>query len=383
VAAVGEQLGFAGMPERLFVCTPSKLGAYTDCPRRYRYGYVDRPAPPKGPPWAHNSLGASVHTALKNWYATSADRRDPAILPGLEPTQPMRVDVPGFRLLGREIMREATSDAAFPAARRDQQLCRTPRVRCCWLHSTTVVPDDISRITVDITELLPTIISRVAPAGDLQLYVLELAPSTDTRVVDLPEAQPIVKQALELRAAYRVPFWEAVLLLSRRGNEIVTEKILDSAIFHQPMDNAKQTINISAKELTTRKLADLSRRLSERQALVVSSKVVTQDRAGHIPMIDFRIRPSAENERLAASILKRIGHRGTLLNSGNSFHFYGHDLLSGYEQLVRFLGRASLFAPFVDQRWIAHQLIEGSCALRVSPGKVLGTPPTVVAEINS
>lgn len=68
------------MPERLFVCTPSKLGAYTDCPRRYRYAYVDRPAPPKGPPWAHNSLGSSVHTALKNWYALPADRRHPEVL---------------------------------------------------------------------------------------------------------------------------------------------------------------------------------------------------------------------------------------------------------------------------------------------------------------
>jgi putative RecB family exonuclease len=77
------QLGFAGMPERLFVCTPSKLGAYVDCPRRYRYSYVDRPTPPKGPPWAHNSLGASVHTALKNWYAVSADRRAPGVLPTL------------------------------------------------------------------------------------------------------------------------------------------------------------------------------------------------------------------------------------------------------------------------------------------------------------
>jgi len=28
--------GFEGMPERLFVCTPSKLGAFADCPRRYR-----------------------------------------------------------------------------------------------------------------------------------------------------------------------------------------------------------------------------------------------------------------------------------------------------------------------------------------------------------
>jgi putative RecB family exonuclease len=78
-----EQLGFAGMPERLFVCTPSKLGTYTDCPRRYRFSYVDRPTPPKGAPWAHNSLGASVHTALKNWYALSPERRVPGSLPTL------------------------------------------------------------------------------------------------------------------------------------------------------------------------------------------------------------------------------------------------------------------------------------------------------------
>jgi putative RecB family exonuclease len=82
-SAVPEQLGFDGMPERLFVCTPSKLGSFADCPRRYRYSYVDRPSPPKGPPWAHNSLGASVHTALKNWYALPAAKRHPGVLPTL------------------------------------------------------------------------------------------------------------------------------------------------------------------------------------------------------------------------------------------------------------------------------------------------------------
>jgi RecB family exonuclease len=71
------------MPERLFTCTPSKLGAYEDCPRRYRYSYVDRPSPQKGPPWAHNSLGASVHTALKNWFALPVPRRSVRELPAL------------------------------------------------------------------------------------------------------------------------------------------------------------------------------------------------------------------------------------------------------------------------------------------------------------
>ncbi|PZM92941.1 MAG: recombinase RecB [Actinobacteria bacterium] len=68
------------MPARLFVCTPTKLAAYADCPRRYRYSYVDRPAPPKGPPWAHTSLGASLHIALRNWYALPAERRRPEVV---------------------------------------------------------------------------------------------------------------------------------------------------------------------------------------------------------------------------------------------------------------------------------------------------------------
>lgn len=78
-----EQLGLFQEPRRLFVCTPSKLAAFEECPRRYRYAYVDRPSPPKGPPWAHNSLGASVHTALRNWFELPAARRDPSVLAGL------------------------------------------------------------------------------------------------------------------------------------------------------------------------------------------------------------------------------------------------------------------------------------------------------------
>ncbi len=57
-----------GMPRRLFPATPSKLAAFSDCPRRYRFAYVDRPSPPKGPPWAHNTVGSAVHAALRSWW---------------------------------------------------------------------------------------------------------------------------------------------------------------------------------------------------------------------------------------------------------------------------------------------------------------------------
>jgi putative RecB family exonuclease len=72
------QLEMPGMPRRLFPATPSKLAAFADCPRRYRYAYVDRPTPPKGPAWAHNTVGAAVHAALRSWWDLPVDKRTTA-----------------------------------------------------------------------------------------------------------------------------------------------------------------------------------------------------------------------------------------------------------------------------------------------------------------
>jgi RecB family exonuclease len=72
-----EQLGFEGMPKRLYPCTPSRLNTWLDCPRRYRMTYLDRPKPERGPPWAHNSVGASVHNALAGWWRLPAPDRTP------------------------------------------------------------------------------------------------------------------------------------------------------------------------------------------------------------------------------------------------------------------------------------------------------------------
>jgi len=77
VTATALQLDLAGMPARLFACTPSRLATWLDCPRRYKFVYVDRPVPAKGPPWAHNSVGASVHAALAAWWSLPVERRTP------------------------------------------------------------------------------------------------------------------------------------------------------------------------------------------------------------------------------------------------------------------------------------------------------------------
>ena len=72
-----EELALEGMPRRLFTATPSKLATWADCPRRYRMTYLDRPTPQRGAPWAHNSVGATAHNALREWFLLPVPRRTP------------------------------------------------------------------------------------------------------------------------------------------------------------------------------------------------------------------------------------------------------------------------------------------------------------------
>lgn len=81
-----------GMPGSLYAASPSKLNAFLDCPRRYRFAYVDRPTPPKRPPRAHTSMGTAIHNALRDWW--DRDERTPAA--GAELVELAWIDV-GFR----------------------------------------------------------------------------------------------------------------------------------------------------------------------------------------------------------------------------------------------------------------------------------------------
>lgn len=58
--------------------TPARLDTWDTCPRRYRMLHLDRPAPPRGGAFAHTTVGAVVHLALRSLAALPADRRTPA-----------------------------------------------------------------------------------------------------------------------------------------------------------------------------------------------------------------------------------------------------------------------------------------------------------------
>jgi RecB family exonuclease len=72
------QLGFDAMPRKLIKVTPSRLSTWVDCPRRFRMAYLDRPAPPRGGAWAHSTLGAVVHNALRAFFDLPVAKRTAA-----------------------------------------------------------------------------------------------------------------------------------------------------------------------------------------------------------------------------------------------------------------------------------------------------------------
>jgi putative RecB family exonuclease len=98
------QLELMDLPRPLFPATPSKLSSF-DCPRRYWFNYLARPAPAKGPPWAHNTRGAAVHVALARWWQLPAGQRTPEA---------------GANLVRRNWQTDGFADAAQSDAWREQ-----------------------------------------------------------------------------------------------------------------------------------------------------------------------------------------------------------------------------------------------------------------------
>lgn len=58
-----------------YKASPSKLNAWLDCPRRFKFVYVERRRTTKQ--WAHFSFGTTVHNALKKWWELPVPLRRP------------------------------------------------------------------------------------------------------------------------------------------------------------------------------------------------------------------------------------------------------------------------------------------------------------------
>lgn len=202
-------------------------------------------------------------------------------------------------------------------------------------------------------------------------------PIQDDPSITIPE-QAIIEQGLAIRDNLHLPFWDSVFvhLLTHPTH---APAILSRAALHNPQDS--DSFNVPREDCTESHLCQIIQRLPSGKILAISSKVFTAGgEALHLPMLDFHCPASGPTEKLVRAILGRLGLHGYLVGSGRSYHFYGRQLVDE-RSLLTILGNSLLFCPVIDRAWIAHQIIERACGLRISPGKEYRDCPEVICEV--
>jgi hypothetical protein len=200
---------------------------------------------------------------------------------------------------------------------------------------------------------------------------------------DAPQLQERIKfskveslqfnEAIKIRDNTMLPFWDS-LMLSYHNREEFSKEILRGALLH----NFKRDKYFVEREHFIN--THLDEFLSNNINFAVNSEVITvNNERKHLILLDFHIQESKRNQRVVESVLEAMSlNDGYLLRSGKSYHFIGMNLINEYE-LINILGKSLFFAPIIDKAWVAHQLIERSCSLRIT--KKHGIYPTVIKEI--
>jgi hypothetical protein len=165
---------------------------------------------------------------------------------------------------------------------------------------------------------------------------------------------------------------------------MATQDVQADTLLHMAQRHNAQTPStefIHRKDVNISVFERLIRGLEPGQMLAASSRVECVGKEDmHIPMLDSHCDVSAANDRRVRFITIALGLHGYIVHSGRSYHVYGSKLIAT-EELVTLLSSALLFSPIIDRAWIAHQIIERACGLRISPGKTYPHPPLVVDEV--
>ena len=182
--------------------------------------------------------------------------------------------------------------------------------------------------------------------------------------------EEFINAALDIRNRFRLPFWDS-LMLSFFDKENVSTVLLSSALLHNP----------NSEKIITRDIEDIRKFLSTnpQENLSLNSEVHFKNKTlKHFFLLDFHIYPATNNLTIVSDILRVLELHGYILDSGDSYHFFS-DSFFEVDALINLLAKTLLFSPIVDRAWVAHQILERSCSLRV--GKKHSITPTVIKKI--
>jgi hypothetical protein len=231
---------------------------------------------------------------------------------------------------------------------------------------------------LDAPQLIELLVAEMAEIESIKLFRPRFFPLVQESVGIGDPEQRVIRAGLKLRDDLGLSFWDSLLLhLSTHAERI--DNLLKLATRHNRQD--LDCTPVRRADCKEDKLRGLIAQLIRGQILAISSEVQTIDGLfRHLPMLDFHCRESDANLNAVKTIIHELGLTGFVVSSGGSYHFYGRSLVDE-QGLITLLSRSLLFSPIVDHRWVAHQLLERACGLRISPGKEYQSCPKVIAEI--
>lgn len=105
----------------------------------------------------------------------------------------------------------------------------------------------------------------------------------------------------------------------------------------------------------------------------------------HVPMLDFCVDVGGDSVRVIRSSLALP--KGVMLETGNSYHYYGYDLMadaSWLEWMQNIMGRKNLLKDVIDENYLDYSIRRGYAALRVFRylGTNKATPPFVAGYVS-
>jgi len=188
----------------------------------------------------------------------------------------------------------------------------------------------------------------------------------------------VIAHGLAIREKLNLPFWDSVLLYMSK-HPVKARSVLKRVTRHNPQD--LDSFPMHRSDCREIRLREIIEDLPRNRMLALSSRVLTKRREVlHLPMLDFHCPTSTENDVLVKNVIMEIGLEGYIAKSGGSYHFYGCALVDEHS-LVTILAKSLLFCPIIDRAWIAHQLIERACGLRISPGKTYERCPEIIGTV--
>jgi hypothetical protein len=240
------------------------------------------------------------------------------------------------------------------------------------------IGDEAPQLVLALPRLIPSLTS-------LLFHTYFPGPGLEERLAESNDAtlREIFQKAQQLRelSGNDLPYWESIIVSSWSTAKL--DMLVDQALRHDFTREANTRFAIRANELAPDRIQQAIASLAPGWVLALCSRCEALNGSQrHIPMMDFRCAPSPMNLERTRIALKQLGEtRGVILESGRSYHYYGFEL-QNHDQWIEFMARSLLLAPFIDVRFVAHRLIEGTSVLRLTSSKRKPRVPSIVAILS-